>query len=123
MRLCHRHIDSADSGAASENRAWLMLQTGFTVAVALAFTGCMSTVRIEDENRGVRFVASVPAWPWQNSMRLLDKMNLSARGTNFTASLRGLTETETTDTNTVRMIESIVGAAVGSAIRAAVMKP
>ncbi len=88
------------------------------VAAVHCFTGC-STVRITDKDAGVTFTAIMPAWPWQNSQRVLERMNLSARtnGT-FTASIRGLTESETTSTNFPSIIEAIVAGAVKGAVGA-----
>ena len=72
----------------------------------LLLTGC-NTARIADDNRGVVFSAKMVAWPWQDSQRTIDRLNLSARGTNFTTSLRGLSEQETTSTNLSSLVESV----------------
>jgi hypothetical protein len=94
----------------------ILLALAFTVAVALVSGGC-SRVTIQSES--AKFAAIMPAWPWQDSTRAIEKMNLSAKGTNFTASLSGLNDTETTSTNATRMLTDVVGAVVGAAVKAA----
>lgn len=64
------------------------------------------------------FTSVTPAWPWQDSSRVLDRMNLSAKTNSFTASLRGLAETENTSTNAAAIVQSVVSAAVSAAIGA-----
>jgi hypothetical protein len=93
------------------------MRRSFSLALlCLAGAGCMSTVTIEDAQRGVTFRASVPAWPWQDSMRAIDRLTLSTKGTNFNASLRGLSESETTSTNITDLFERGISAAVRAAV-------
>ena len=80
--------------------------------LSLFLCGC-NTVSIHHQD--VTFSARVVAWPWQDSQRTIDRLNLAAKGTNFTASLRGLTESETTSTNFNALVQSVVGAAVRAA--------
>jgi hypothetical protein len=86
--------------------------------LALPLIGC-STVRIEDA-RGVRFVARVPAWPWQDSLRALERLNISTRTNGTTTiAIRGLNETEATGSNAVELVSRTAGAVVRAAIEAA----
>lgn len=83
-----------------------------------ALIGC-STVRIEDQQRGISFVARVPAWPWQDSLRALERLNISARTNGTTIAVRGLNETESTGSNAVELVSRTAGAVVRAAIEAA----
>jgi hypothetical protein len=75
--------------------------------------GC-NTASITDQR--VTFTARMVAWPWQDSQRTIEKLTVSARGTNFNFSLRGLSEQETTSTNLSSLIES-VAAGVARGVR------
>jgi len=99
---------------AAPGKRWF--ETIICLPFLLCLIGCMSTVSIEDRNRGVMFRASVPVMPWQDSLRVIDRMNMSAKGSNFTASLRGLTDSETISTNAVDFFERGISAAVRAAI-------
>lgn len=81
----------------------------------LVLSGC-AVVKIYDESRQAGFKAVTPAWPWQDSTRILDKMNVSSRSNTFTASLRGLSESETTSTNVTAVAGEILGTAIRTAI-------
>lgn len=85
----------------------------------LLLCSCTS-LSIEDKQRQVAFHANLPAYPWQDGKQALKGMNLSARGTNLTVSLHGLSQEEATTSNFVYMVERIVGAAVKAAIEATV---
>jgi len=88
----------------------------------LLFTGC-SVVRIANKTpagQETTFTAYVPGWPWQDSAQVLAKMNLSAKTNAFTASLRDLSESETTSTNAAALVNGIVNAAVSAAVKATV---
>jgi len=84
----------------------------------LLLIGC-ARVRVYDDSKQAGFVATTPAWPWQDSTRVLDKLNLSSKTNSFTASVRGLSESESTSTNTTEFISAVVGAAVRAGISAA----
>lgn len=81
-----------------------------------ALCGC-TYVRVYDNQRQAGFSSMMPAWPWQDSTRILDKMNVSAKTNSFTASVRGLADTETTSTNAVAGVAEIVSAAVRAAVK------
>ncbi len=80
--------------------------------------GC-STLRIDDPQTRVSFVARVPAWPWQDSLRALERLNISARSNSITISLRGLNESQAIGSNTVELVERTAGAIVRAAITSA----
>lgn len=86
------------------------------LALVCLVCGC-SNIRVYDETRQAGFTATIPAWPWQDSTRVIERMNLSSKTNAFTASMRGLNETETTSTNATSIVTDIVGAAVRAAIK------
>ena len=90
--------------------------------LVLILPGC-SFVSAYDKERGTGFRAVMPAWPWQDSARVVDRINVSSKTNSFTASIHGLNDTETTSTNAVNLLESAVGAAVGAAVRAVAPVP
>ena len=100
------------------------LRPGFIAALCLLlagvalllFTGC-AYVRVYDEQRHAGFSSMMPSWPWQDSTRVLDRMNVSSKTNSFTASVRGLNDSETTSTNTVSAVAEIVSAAVRAAVK------
>lgn len=92
-----------------------MKQSLSAIAVALVLASC-SSVTIEDQTRQVRFSAVMPAWPWQDSLRAVERVNLSARTNTTTFSIRGLTEQETGATNLPTLLEAVVTAAVRAAV-------
>lgn len=87
-----------------------------SILFAALLCGC-STVSIHDRQRGISFTAIVPAWPWQDSAKTIDHLTLSARGTNFSASLRGISDSEVTNTNSAAMLGEVIGIAIRTAIR------
>lgn len=104
------------SGQPSAKTAVLMLAMLGSAGAFLA--GC-SFVKIQDQTRQVAFSAVMPAWPWQDSGRVLERMNLSSKTNAFTASIRGLQDNETTSTNAVDLVSQVVSSAVGAAVSAA----
>jgi hypothetical protein len=86
--------------------------------LASLLIGC-STVRIDDPQSRVTFVARVPAWPWQDSFRALERLNISARTNSITINLRGLNETQAIGSNAVELVERTAGAVVRAAITSA----
>ena len=92
--------------------------------VALAFAcllpmlplGCaMVSIRNLDGDKRTTATAYVPAWPWQDSQQIVDRLTVSARTNGaFSASLRA-SESEVTNTN---LVSTVVNAAVGAAVRA-----
>ncbi len=94
-----------------------LLQLASLLLLLLA-DGC-AYVRVYDKERQAGFSSMMPAWPWQDSTRVIDRMNLSAKTNGFTASIRGMTEQEVTSTNAVNFVESVVSSAVSAAIKAA----
>lgn len=82
----------------------------------LLLSGC-STVKVYDDNRAVGFTATIPSWPWQDSTRVIDRMNLSARTNGFTASMRGLNEEQSTSTHATQLVTDIVAAVVRAAVK------
>lgn len=108
---------------------WGWMQRGKAPPAALvlllatlpALAGC-SMMRISNaapNGSTTTVTAYVPAWPWQDSSKTIEKLTVSARAkqdTNyFSASLKGLDETETTSTNAGSLIESVIGAAIRAA--------
>lgn len=90
------------------------------VIASVVMTGC-SYVRVYDKERRAGFSASMPAWPWQDSTRVIDRVNVSAKTNSFTASVRGLDESESTSTNAAAMIEAVSKGAIEGAVKA--LKP
>jgi hypothetical protein len=90
----------------------------FILAALLSVTGC-AYVSVYDDQKQAGFKSVVPAWPWQDSTRVLDKMNVSSKTNAFTASVRGLSDSETTSTNTVDLVSKTVSAAVSAAVTSA----
>ncbi len=88
-----------------------MKHLSLLVLAALLCAGC-EVVRVNE--RGI--TAYAPAWPWQDSMRAIERVNLSNRTNNFTAAMRGMSDSETISTNAVDLVERVVGAAVKAAI-------
>lgn len=83
----------------------------------LGSCGC-SAVRAYDKGRQAGFSAIMPAWPWQDSARVIERMNVSSKTNGFTASIRGLNDTEVTSTNAAALIESVSKGAIEGAISA-----
>ena len=83
------------------------------------FSGC-AFVKINDPQTGKPIVnAAVPAWPWQDSARTIAGISVTSR-TNYTrATMTGLDDSQTTTSNAVNLVQSVVGAAVGAAINSA----
>ncbi len=95
-----------------------LILTVLSIALlVLLLCGC-NTVSVNDPNSGVAFRATMMAWPWQDSSRIMERMNLSSKGSNFTASIRGLTESEVTSTNFQNLVEAVMAGAVRGAISA-----
>lgn len=101
-------------GASHTGSTFLLLLLASLLSVGSV--GC-AYVKMYDNDRKAGFVSVVPAWPWQDSMRSLDRMNVSAKTNGFTASLRGLQDSETTSTNAVDLVGKVTEAAVSAAIR------
>jgi hypothetical protein len=96
----------------------LLLLVGVAVASLFLLGGCTS-VKVYDDQRQAGFRAVMPAYPWQDSTAVLERLNISARSNTFTVSVRGFSESENTSTNAVNLVTGVVGAAVGAAIQAA----
>lgn len=100
----------------SRIRAALFL--ALVATAALCFTGC-AYVSVRDNERKASVSCVTPAWPWQDSTRVLDRLSVSARSNTFTTTIRGLDESQTTSTNAVDLVGRVTGAAVSAAIGAA----
>jgi len=66
------------------------------------------------------FRAYMPVYPWQDSTRLIERMSVSTGTNRFTASVRGLSETDVTSTNAVHLIEAVTKGAMEGAVKALV---
>lgn len=63
--------------------------------------------------------AYVPAYPWQDSNQIISRLTASASTNRANISLRDTTQSEVTNTNATQLIENVVAAAVGAAVKAA----
>ena len=61
------------------------------------------------------FHTSMPAWPWQDGKKLVSKMSQSTPD-GYKASLSGLGDSQTTTSNTVDIIGTIVESAVRGSV-------
>lgn len=84
----------------------------------LLMVGC-TTVTMKSPD-GTVFQTSMPAWPWQDGKKLVAKMSQTAPD-GYKASLSGLGDSQSTTTNTVDIIGTIVESAVRGAVEG--MKP
>jgi len=108
---------SEDVGAKPAGKIIPVLFLGGLLAFSL--TGC-SFVRVSDPQTGhIVINAAVPAWPWQDSTRTIQGLTATSKTNNFAAKVSGLEESQTTSTNAVALIQAVVSAAVGAAIKAA----
>lgn len=94
-----------------------MGRMGVMGLLLVAFCGC-SYVRVYDKERRAGFSAAMPAWPWQDSSKVIDRVNVSAKTNSFTASVRGLNESEVTSTNSVNLVEAVTKGAIEGALKA-----
>lgn len=88
------------------------------IAAALLATvlcGC-SVIRLNDPSTGQR-VATIynPAWPWQDTTKMLDGLKITSDENKTTAEVRGLKESTSGATN----LPAIVGAAMEGIVRGA----
>ena len=89
------------------------------LAVAVTvLTGC-TTVTMKSPD-GMVFRTSMPAWPWQDGKKLVSKMS-QATPDGYKSTLSGLGDSQTTTSNTVDIIGTIVESAVRGAVEG--MKP
>ena len=79
----------------------------------LVMVGC-TTVTMKSPD-GTVFQTSMPAWPWQDGKKLVAKMS-QATPDGYKASLSGLGDSQTTTSNTVDIIGTIVESAVRGAV-------
>ena len=96
-----------------------MKRTIATLATALALTaltGCTVT-RMKTDNASI--TSYTVAWPWTDTTKAMEKANLTSATNKSTINLTGYNETERGNTNTLQLLESAVGAAVGAAVKAA----
>ncbi len=82
---------------------------------ALMGMGC-AYVKAYDDQRQAGFKTVMPAWPWQDTTAVLDRMNVSSKSNSFTASVRGLSESDTISTNVADIAGKITGAAVSAIV-------
>jgi hypothetical protein len=95
---------------------------GLLLVFAFLLAGC-SVLRIKNvqpNGAETTVTAYVPAWPWQDSGKNIERLTVSARTNSFNSSLKGLEDTETTSTNAANLLERTVSAAVGAAVKAAI---
>lgn len=76
---------------------------------ALINSGCSSVTVTNTRPDGsiVKFSATLPAYPWSDVNKSLDKLNLSAATNKTTLSIRGLTEETTGATNFISVIGAV----------------
>lgn len=87
----------------------------------LLLAGC-SSVHIESvAANGTRTIATatVPAWPWQDSAQVVQRLNASAATNRSTISMRDVTQSEITNTNTLNFFKEAIAAVVEAAIKSA----
>lgn len=96
----------------SRFRAALMLAIASAAIISLT-SGCAHVSVTRDG-----FSAITPAWPWQDSTRVIDRLNVSTKTNAFTASVRGLNESEQTSSNAVLIIQAVTEAAIRAAAKA-----
>lgn len=109
---------AAAADAKIKSDAAMITKTMLLLLIPLTLCGCNS-VRIDDPNGGPAFRATMVAWPWQDSLRVVEKMNLSSRTNgNFTASIRGLSESEMVSTNLSLLLNGLVETAIRAGIGA-----
>ncbi len=101
-------------------RTLLLLFAFFLVGVLM--TGC-AYVKVYDKERQSGFSSVMPAWPWQDSTAVIERMQISSKSNSFTASVRGLSEGENTSTNMVSLVNGAVGAAVSAAVKSVAPVP
>ena len=82
-------------------------------AGCLALAGC-SLTRIT--HHGVTSYG--PAWPWQDNHKSLERLKLYITTNGIDASVAGASGSQTTSTNTLALVEAVVGAAVSGAVKA-----
>lgn len=95
-----------------------------SIAAIITLSGC-AVVSIHEPTSGkIAFRSWSPAWPWQDSTKVLQKAMVTQRDNsntnkypNFMGSLAGFNESETTSTNAVALIEGVVSSAVSAAIK------
>ncbi len=85
-----------------------------TLAATLTLAPGCSYVTVKREG----FSAVMPAWPWQDSTRALERLNISSKTNSFTASVRGLNDSENTSTNTADLFKKGIEGAVQGAVSA-----
>ena len=86
----------------------------FLAVAAMVFTGC-TTITMKSPD-GTTFHTSMPAWPWQDGKKLVAKMT-QATPDGYKASLSGLGDSQTTTSNTVDIVGTIVESAVQGAVK------
>lgn len=88
------------------------------LALVLLCSGC-AYVRVYDHNSHSGFSSMMPAYPWQDSTQIINRMNLSVKTNGaFTASIRDLNAAEVTSSNSVHLIEAASRGAIEGAIKA-----
>lgn len=88
--------------------------------VPIVLMGCSMVCNKHNQPDGsyTSSTAYIPAWPWQDSQRTIERMNVSAKtnGT-FTASVRGLEEIQSTSTNLADIIRAVAEGVVSGVIK------
>lgn len=96
-----------------------LLALAMATALLVSSAGC-THIALYDPATGHKIASgNIPAWPWQDSSQAIQRLAMRSRTNDLTISLSGVTSQETTSTNAVNLIENVVGAAVGAAVRAA----
>lgn len=99
--------------------------TALLLATLALCSGC-SVIRVSnDKVTGERthVTCYVPAWPWQDSTKSIEKLTVYSRTNYFSSSLSGLDESQATSSNAVGLIQAVTAGAVSGAVRAVTGKP
>lgn len=89
------------------------------LALILLLTSSCAYIRLTNKETGTGFSAVLPAYPWQDATAAFSRMNISVKTNGaFTASIRDLSQSETTSTNAAAMIEAVSRGAVEGAVKA-----
>ena len=96
-----------------------ILRLFLLLSISSLFTGCaMVNVASIKPNEKITARVVIPAWPWQDSRQVVDRLSLSVSTNRLTYGLRA-EQAETTSTNFANILEGVVGAAVKAAVTAA----
>jgi hypothetical protein len=95
------------------------------LALLVLIPGC-SVIRVSNDKvtgEATRVTCYVPAWPWQDSTKSIEKLTVYSRTNYFSSSLSGLDESQQTSSNAVGLIQAVTAGAVSGAVRAVTGKP